>query len=252
MQMGRPIRYTPGELKGFAQRGRAMIALAPEALSDIVPPAQQGFRRYIRREPLGVVLVLAPWNTLAHRRQQHRPCPPGRQHRGAEALRPDTAGRRAAAGAARDAGIPAGVFQHIHGHELTAKAVADPRVAYVAFTGSVGGGRAVHQAMGGTFKAVGLELGGKDPAYVRPDVDLAHAIENLVDGAFFNGGELRHRAHLRPRQHYEAFVDGFVSLVEDYKLGDPTDPATTSVRWSVPQRFRDQAQIDAAVAAPVP
>ena len=59
----------------------------------------------------------------------------------------------------------------------------------VCFTGSVAGGRAMEQAAAGRFINVGLELGGKDPAYVRPDANLAHAVENLVDGAFFNSGQ---------------------------------------------------------------
>ena len=59
----------------------------------------------------------------------------------------------------------------------------------MSFTGSVDGGRAIERAAAGTFTSVGLELGGKDPAYVRADANLDHAIENLVDGAFFNSGQ---------------------------------------------------------------
>ena len=62
-QMGRPIRYTPLEItKGFRERAHYMIDIAEEALADINPEAQAGFRRFIRREPLGTALVLAPWN----------------------------------------------------------------------------------------------------------------------------------------------------------------------------------------------
>ena len=64
------------------------------------------------------------------------------------------------------------------------KFVADPRIEFVAFTGSVIGGRAIQQAAssGKGFKGVGLELGGKDPAYVRADADVAWTAEQLVDG----------------------------------------------------------------------
>src|SRR5262249_24325060 len=61
-QMGRPIGQSPGEGRGFAERARHMIAIAPEALSDIEVGEKQSFTRFIRRDPLGVVFVVAPWN----------------------------------------------------------------------------------------------------------------------------------------------------------------------------------------------
>jgi hypothetical protein len=89
---------------------------------------------------------------------------------------------------------------------LVARAVQHPRVGFVSFTGSVAGGRAVEQAATASatatssaipsegifplsFKGVALELGGKDPAYVREDADLEYTVEQLVDGAFFNSGQ---------------------------------------------------------------
>jgi acyl-CoA reductase-like NAD-dependent aldehyde dehydrogenase len=74
-------------------------------------------------------------------------------------------------------------------HELTEKMIVDPRISFVNFTGSVSGGRAIQRAASGRFISTGLELGGKDPAYVRLDANLANAAENLVDGAFFNTGQ---------------------------------------------------------------
>ncbi|WP_240055682.1 aldehyde dehydrogenase family protein, partial [Pseudomonas fluorescens] len=61
-QMGRPVRYGAGELRGFEERARHMIAIAPEALAALEPTPIAGFRRFIKREPLGTVLVVAPWN----------------------------------------------------------------------------------------------------------------------------------------------------------------------------------------------
>ena len=61
-QMGRPIRYGAGELRGFAERARYMIAIAAEALAPVEPEPKEGFRRLIAREPLGLVLTIAPWN----------------------------------------------------------------------------------------------------------------------------------------------------------------------------------------------
>ena len=90
------------------------------------------------------------------------------------------------------AGLPPAALQVLTlDQEGTAKLVASPSVAFVAFTGSVAGGKGVDQAASGgpNFKGVGLELGGKDPAYVREDADLAYTTEQLVDGAFFNSGQ---------------------------------------------------------------
>jgi acyl-CoA reductase-like NAD-dependent aldehyde dehydrogenase len=133
-----------------------------------------------------------------------------------------------------------------------AAAVADPRVGHVAFTGSVEGGRAVHQAASDRFVACGLELGGKDPAYVRPDADLDFAVENLVDGSFFNSGQSCcgiERIYVHG-EVYDRFIDAFVALTEQYRLGDPTDPETNLgpvVRVSAADFVRKQTE--AAVSA---
>jgi hypothetical protein len=91
------------------------------------------------------------------------------------------------------AGLPQNVLQVVHlSQEVSLGSfVPDPRIDYVAFTGSVAGGRAVQEAAskGKGFKLVGLELGGKDPAYVREDVDVKWTAEQLLDGAMFNSGQ---------------------------------------------------------------
>src|SRR6185503_2193778 len=128
------------------------------------------------------------------------------------------------------AGLPEGVFQFLHlDHEQVGRVIQDTRVAYVAFTGSVGGGQAVQRAASERFIASGLELGGKDPAYVRADAPLEATIDNLVDGAFFNAGQSccaieRIYAH---RDVYDEFVAGFVELTKQYVLGNPLDAQTT-------------------------
>jgi acyl-CoA reductase-like NAD-dependent aldehyde dehydrogenase len=128
------------------------------------------------------------------------------------------------------AGLPAGVFQYVHAdHAQVARMIGDPRVAYVAFTGSVGGGHAVQQAAAQRFIATGLELGGKDPAYVRADAPLAATVESLVDGAYFNSGQsccAVERIYVQ-RDVFPAFVGAFVERVRQYKLGDPLSPHTT-------------------------
>ena len=61
-QMGRPIRYGAGELRGFTERANHMISIAAESLADIQVEAKDGFERFIQRVPLGLVFVVAPWN----------------------------------------------------------------------------------------------------------------------------------------------------------------------------------------------
>jgi acyl-CoA reductase-like NAD-dependent aldehyde dehydrogenase len=127
------------------------------------------------------------------------------------------------------AGLPEGVFQHLHlSHQGALGLVANEAIDFVAFTGSVPAGHAVSQAAAERFIGLGLELGGKDPAYVRPDADLDHAIENLADGAFFNSGQSccaieRIYAH---ESVYEPFVEGVAAAARAYRLGNPLDPDT--------------------------
>ncbi len=149
-------------------------------------------------------------------------------------------------------GLPEGAFQHLHaGHETVARAVRDARVASVAFTGSVPGGRAIQRAASERFIAIGLELGGKDPAYVRADANLDHAVELLVDGAFFNAGQsccAIERIYVHG-DVYDRFVEGFVEHAGRYRLGNPLDPETTlgpMVRTSAADAVR--VQVDDAVA----
>jgi acyl-CoA reductase-like NAD-dependent aldehyde dehydrogenase len=229
-QMGRPLSQSPGEVRGFEERARYMVQIAAEALADVDAGPKEGFRRFIRRDPAGVVLVLAPWNYPYL--TSVNSVVPAIMAGNAVILKhssqtPLCAERYAECFAA--AGLPEGVFQFLHcSHEQTSRMIASPLVDFVAFTGSVAGGHAVQQAAARRFLGIGLELGGKDPAYVRADANLAHAVENLVDGAFFNSGQSccgieRIYAH---EKVYDEFVDGFVALTRQYKLGDPLDPAT--------------------------
>jgi acyl-CoA reductase-like NAD-dependent aldehyde dehydrogenase len=231
-QMGRPIAYAPNEIRrGFQERALYMADIAQESLEDLPVDEKQGFRRFIRREPLGVVLVVAPWNypwltsvnaivpallagnSVILKMAQQTPLVAERY---AEAF--------------KAAGLPEGVFQYLHlNHGQVSQVIGDPRIAFVAFTGSVPGGHAVQRAAAERFIATGLELGGNDPAYVRPDAPLQSTIENLVDGAYFNSGQSCcgiQRIYVH-RSVYPRFVDGFVELTRKYRLASPLDPATT-------------------------
>jgi acyl-CoA reductase-like NAD-dependent aldehyde dehydrogenase len=254
MQMGRPIRDGQGEVGGWLLRGRTMIDLAPQGLSDIALEARDGFTRFIRREPLGVVFVVAPWNypwltavnalvpalvagnTVILKHSEQTP------------LVAERIGR-----AAREAGLPDGVVQVLYlDHRGVADVISDSRVAFVAFTGSVEGGRAIQQAASKRFIGAALELGGKDPAYVCSDADVARSAANLVEGSFYNAGQSCcgiERIYVH-RDVYEPFLEAFVSVANELVLGDPRDSSTT---LGPVVRIRNaeaiQTQIDQAIAA---
>ena len=253
-QMGRPVRYGPMEIRrGFAERARYMAAIAAEGLKDVAVEPKEGFERFIRREPLGVVLTIAPWN-YPYLTSVNSIVPALLAGNAVilkhSAQTPLCAERYAAA--FDQAGLPAGVFQSLHlSHPDVELVIADPRIAFVAFTGSVEGGHAVQAAASRRFIGAGLELGGKDPAYVRPDADLAYAVENLVDGAMFNSGQSCcgiERIYVH-RDLYDEFVRRAVELTRTYVLGNPLDPRTTlgpMVRTSAAEFVR--AQVAEAMA----
>lgn len=233
-QMGRPIRYTPYELNGVEVRTRHMAKIAAESLAPLdsgLENGTSGAHRKITREPLGVVFVLAPWNypylttvnsvmpalmagnTVVLKHSDQTLLVAERFQKAFDA-----------------AGLPKGVFQHIVlNHDQSSRIIASRLVDMVAFTGSVAGGEAMERAAVGKFLPLNLELGGKDPAYVRPDAKMQFAIENVADGAFFNSGQCCcgvERIYVHEKV-YDEFVDGLVAFTKQYVLGNPTDQATT-------------------------
>jgi acyl-CoA reductase-like NAD-dependent aldehyde dehydrogenase len=249
-QMGRPIAQTPNEiLRGFQERAAYMIDAAAGTLADVDVGPREGFQRFIRREPLGVVLVLAPWNYPYL--TSVNAIVPAIMAGNAVILKmatqtPLVAERYAEAFDAAE--LPADVFQFVHArHDDVARMIGDPRVAFVSFTGSVEGGHAVQRAASDRFIGANLELGGKDPAYVRPDAALDSTVDNLVDGAYFNAGQsccAVERIYVH-RDVYAEFVERFVALTRQYRLGNPLQPETTlgpMVRASAAELVRDQVE----------
>jgi acyl-CoA reductase-like NAD-dependent aldehyde dehydrogenase len=229
-QMGRPVRYG-GEKGGAEERTRAVVALAEEALQPYYPPEKPGFRRYIAREPLGIVMVIAPWN-YPYLTSINTIVPAllaGNAVILKHAAQTLLVGERFAE-AFRQAGLPQGLFHNlVLSHEQTEKLIGSGRIDHINFTGSVAGGRAIERAASGTFASLGLELGGKDPAYVRSDAKLDHAIENLVDGTFYNSGQCCcgiERIYV-DASVYDDFVAGFADLTRKYVVGNPLEQGTT-------------------------
>lgn len=254
-QMGRPVRYTPNEiLRGAQERARHMMSIAGENLADIAVPQVDGFTKFIRREPVGTVLIVAPWNYpyLTAINSLVPALLAGNtvimKHASQTLLCAERFSQACDA-----AGFPVGVFQHIHAsHSHVEHMIGDARINFVVFTGSVNGGAAMERAAVGRFIGVGTELGGKDPSYVRADADIAYAIGENVDGAFFNSGQSCcgiERIYVHDSV-YDQFVEGFVELTKQYVVGNPLDAATTigpMVNAAAAEFVR--GQVAAAIAA---
>jgi acyl-CoA reductase-like NAD-dependent aldehyde dehydrogenase len=229
-QMGRPVRYG-GEKRGVEERVRYMAAIAEDSLKPYEPAPLDGFRRHVKREPLGLVLVIAPWNYpyLTAVNSVFPGLIAGNAVILKHAAQTLLVGERFQT-AFEKAGLPKGLFQNVVlSHDQTELLISSRKIDHVSFTGSVGGGRAVERAAAGTFASLGLELGGKDPAYVCDDVKIEHAVENLVDGSFFNSGQSCcgiERIYVHEKV-YAPFVEGFIDLTRKYIVGNPLDKETT-------------------------
>lgn len=250
-QMGRPVRYG-GEMGGVRERTAHMAAIAAETLAPQVIEDSDRFRRFLAREPLGLVFVVAPWNypfltavnTIV----------PGLIAGNAVVLKHASqtplAGERLAQAFAH---LPEGVFTNLFlDHATTSALLAERAFDFVNFTGSVRGGQEIERAAAGTFVGLGLELGGKDPGYVRADADLDTAVDVLMDGAMYNAGQCccgieRIYVHVAL---YDAFVEKSVDWVSKLRLGNPLEAETTLGPMAA-RRFADtvRAQTAEAIAA---
>ena len=245
-QMGRPTRYG-GEFGGVNDRTDYMSSIAADALSPMVAEASDSFERRIMREPVGVVFIVAPWNypylttinTLAPALIA------GNTVMLKHASQTLLVGERLAE-AFHAAGMPDDVFQNVVlSHDVTEHLIQNRAFNFVNFTGSVAGGAAMERAAAGTFTSLGLELGGKDPAYVMDDADLDAAVDSLMDGAMYNAGQCCcgiERIYVH-ESLYDAFVEKAVAWVKNLRLGNPFEAETTiglmaNVRFA--QTVRDQ------------
>ncbi|KAJ5469349.1 hypothetical protein N7539_008967 [Penicillium diatomitis] len=233
IQMGRPVRYCAGEIKTAALRAEHMIKIAKQSLADLPGEPQEGFRRMVKQVPVGTVLVASAWNypylttvnalvpaLLAGNTVLLRPSPqvPIFGQGLAEAF--------------TEAGLPQDVLQvlQIGSLDVLDQIVQIPEIHSVSFTGSTAGGIRLREATAKQVKPVHLELGGNDPAYVRPDVDVKNVAENLVDGAVFNSGQSCcsvERVYVHEKV-YDEFVRCVQEELKGYKLGDPLDQTTTT------------------------
>ncbi len=227
-QMGKPVRESRNELKGFFERAGYMLEAAPAALAPDVLPVQDGLARMIRHEPLGVVFDIAAWNypLLIAVNVVVPALAAGNTVVLKHSARTPLCGRHFEEAFRHCPGL---VNHLVLNHADTAAVIQDPRVAHVVFTGSVEGGRRIQQVAADRFIGVGLELGGKDPAYVAADADLAMAVPLIVEGACYNAGQsccAVERVYVH-REVYEAFVTQAQVAMRVFRPGPPMDPSTT-------------------------
>ena len=229
-QMGRPVRYG-GEFGGVNERAEFMAAIAPEVLAPMEVEDSTRFHRYLAREPVGVVFVIAPWN-YPYLTALNTIVPAliaGNAVVLKHASQTLLVGERLAE-AMHQGGVPQAVFQNlVLDHATTEALISERQFGFVNFTGSVAGGGVIERAAAGRFIATGLELGGKDPGYVRHDADLEAAVAGLMDGAMFNSGQCCcgiERIYVH-ESLYDAFVEKAVDWVNALQLGNPLEPETT-------------------------
>ena len=250
-QMGRPVRYG-GEMGGVRERTAYMSEIAAASLAPEVIEDSDRFRRLLAREPVGVVFVIAPWNYpfLTAINTIVPALIAGNAVVLKHASQTILAGERLAQAFAN---LPEGVFGNVVlSHDVTSELIQARAFDFINFTGSVEGGRSIERAAAGTFVGTGLELGGKDPGYVRADADLDKAVDVLMDGAMYNAGQCCcgiERIYVH-ESLYAPFVEKAVAWVSGLTLGDPLEEATT-LGPMAHRRFADtvRAQTAEALAA---
>ncbi|MBW9209641.1 gamma-aminobutyraldehyde dehydrogenase [Mumia sp. zg.B21] len=209
----------------------------------------------IRREPIGVVGSVAPWNYPLQMAAWK--VLPAIAAGNTVVLKPAEITPFTSlmlAQAATEAGLPDGVVNVVNGPGPTtgSAVVGHPGVRMVSFTGSTAVGRQIATTAAASVKRVHLELGGKAPFVVFDDADLEAAVRGAVAGSLINGGQdctAATRAYVHASL-FEAFVDGVAELMRKVVVGDPSDPATDlGALSSAAHRDKVAAMVDRARAA---
>jgi len=229
-EVGKPIRQSRNELTGLLGRIDFFLEASSRALREEKVYADgKTMDERITHEPLGVVANISAWNYPYF--VGSNVFVPALVAGNAVLYKPSefaTLTGLAIAEMLHDAGIPRDVFIPVVGEGATGAALTRQPVDGIFFTGSYGTGKRIAAAAGQRMVKVQLELGGKDPVYVREDVDVKAAAAGLADGAFYNAGQSCcsvERIYVHEAIH-DAFVAAFVAEVKGYKMGDPMDEST--------------------------
>ena len=228
-EMGKPINQARNELNGLLPRIDFFLVQTDAAVRDAPVFSDDGMQETISHIPLGVVANISAWNypyfvgcnvivpaLLTGNAVLYKPS----EHA--------TLSGRHITRLLHQAGIPAAVMQLLVGGGEVGAALLDQRIDGLFFTGSHATGVRIAQMLAPKLVKLQLELGGKDPTYVRADANPQAAAESLADGAMYNTGQSCcsvERIYVDERIH-DAFVAHFLTTVAGFKLGDPMDAAT--------------------------
>lgn len=229
---GKPIRESyEGDIPRAAQNFDFFAGLVPEITDRIFESA--GNRHVARREPLGVVALITPWNLPLYLATWK--IAPALLMGNSVVLKPSEVTPLTAtyfAELTAQAGVPAGVLNLVHGFGENSAGewlTSHPEVSAISFTGETGTGRAIMKAASAGPTRVSFELGGKGALVVFESADVKKAAAEAVRAAFRNQGEicLACPRIFVARTKYEAFKKEFLQAVAQIRVGDPLNPATT-------------------------
>lgn len=254
-EVGKPITEARGEVDGAAGFCRFFAGIATVHGGDILPSARRDSEVWIRREPVGVVGAIIPWNfPLA---LTTRKLAPALVAGNAVVIKPaelTPLSALAVAELAVEAGLPSGVLSVLPGSGsiVGAALVSTPGVGLITMTGSVGAGRSIMRGAAERIIPVSLELGGKAPFVVFDDADLDRAVEAAVATRMLNNGQtcVCNERTLVHNSVYEEFVTRYVARLQQLTVGDPTlDSTDVGPKVSGPELENVERIVDAAVAA---
>ena len=231
-ETGKPIRQSRNELNAMEGRIAFFLEHAAAAIEDEIvhrgsgPPALE---ERISYEPLGTIVNISAWNYPYF--VGSNVYLPALLTGNAVLYKPSefaTLSGLAVAALLHQAGVPQEIFQPVVGSGEVGRTLLDQEIDGVCFTGSYTTGRKIAEAVAPRLMRVQLELGGKDPAYVSDDVDVAAAAAALVEGAFYNAGQsccAVERIYVH-RRISDRFIEAFVGAVRALVVGDPADERT--------------------------
>ncbi|MFL4474801.1 NAD-dependent succinate-semialdehyde dehydrogenase [Paeniglutamicibacter sp. MACA_103] len=229
-EMGKPIFQSGKEIDITVSIYRYYAANGEKFLEDEQLEVASGGTAVIRKEGVGVLLGIMPWNFPYY--QVARFAAPNLMNGNTILLKhapqcPESA--LAMEQIFKDAGAPEGAYVNIFAtNDQVAEIIADPRVQGVSLTGSERAGSAVAEIAGRNLKKVVLELGGSDPFLVLEDANVKRAAKQAMMGRFGNTGQACNAAKriIVDASVYDEFVENFTGAVAGIKVGDPGHPET--------------------------
>jgi aldehyde dehydrogenase (NAD+) len=230
VQNGMPLWLSQNFEAGFPALLLRYYAGLVAAGQEEVRAGMLGKKSLIRREPIGVVAAIVPWNVP--QAISFLKLGPALAAGNTVVLKPAPETVLDAflmAEAALEAGLPPGVLNVVPaGRDVGAYLVEHPGVDKVSFTGSTAAGRAIAEACGRLLRPVTLELGGKSAAIILDDADLTGSIESFFAATLLNNGQICWLGTrvLAPRSRYGAVVEAVTALARSLKIGDPLEPDT--------------------------